>query len=390
MKVLILATDIYTRGGIARHTYTFASVLADLLGPENVDLLALLAYGDTSDLHPRFRILGPVSEQLTLGAKARFAVKALAAARKRYDLIVCSHLGLAPVAAAIRSIYGTPFWVACYGTEAWARPPLFERVGLRRSDLLLPISRFTAQKLVEVHRTPQHGMSIVYTTVPNHLERLLTAPPRPEGFEGLGAGVLTRERVLLSVGNLTRFHAYKGFDTVISALPKILADAPSVRYLVVGQGDNRPNLERLAAEVGVADRVTFVGEVSDAELAALYRTCEVFVMPSGTLRADGAVRGEGFGRVYAEAALAGKPVVGSCMGGAAEAVLDGKTGFLVNPGSVDEVAHAVIALLSDKQLAASMGAAGRKWAQENFTQTGLRRRLTQLLEARFGGEACRS
>jgi glycosyltransferase involved in cell wall biosynthesis len=383
MRALILATDIYTRGGIARHTYTFASTLADLLGPENVDVLALLAYGDPSDLHPQFRVFGPVSDRLTPVAKIQFAMKVLAVARNRYDLIVCSHLSLAPIAAAIRLAYETPYWVACYGTEAWARLPLFKRVALKRSDLLLPMSRFTAQKLAELHKIPQHGMSIVYTTVPNHLERLLTAPARVGGSES-EADVLSKQRILLSVGSMTRSHAYKGFDTVIRALPIILARAPSVRYLVVGGGDDRPNLERLAAEVGVADRVTFAGEVPDAELAILYRSCEVFVMPSGALGGDSPARGEGFGRVYVEAALAGKPVVGSCQGGAAEAVLHGKTGFLVNPGSVDEVAQAVITLLSDTELAASMGAAGRQWALENFTQEALRRRLAQLLEPRFG------
>lgn len=111
MRILILATDLYTRGGIARQTYTLASALGDLVGPENVDVLALLAYGDPSDLHPRFRVFGPVSERLTATAKVQFAMKALALASNPYDLIVCSISSLAPVAAAIRFVYRTPFWV---------------------------------------------------------------------------------------------------------------------------------------------------------------------------------------------------------------------------------------------------------------------------------------
>ena len=116
----------------------------------------------------------------------------------------------------------------------------------------------------------------------------------------------------------------------------------------------------------MADRVTFRGEVSDAELAALYRSCEVFVMPSGTQPANGSPVGEGFGRVYVEAALAGKPVVGSCLGGVAEAVSHGKTGFLVGPGSVDEAARAVTTLLSDAELAASMGGGGAQLGAGEF------------------------
>jgi len=381
MKVLILATDIFTRGGIARHTYTFAATLADLLGPDNVDVCALLSYGDPSELHPQFRVLGCLSARLTAAAKARFTFQALELARQRYDLVVCSHLHLAPVAALIRFVYHTPYWVACYGTEAWAPLPLFTRAALRRADLVLPMSRFTAQKLVEVHGIPPRRSAIVYTTVPDHLEKLLTACGDAGEAKTRGG---RRELTLLSVGNLTRFHTHKGFDIVIRALPRILASIPCVHYVIAGGGDNLPNLERLAAEVGVAGRVSFAGEVPDAELAALYRNCDVFVMPSGVSNHGALANGEGFGRVYVEAALAGKPAVGSRYGGAAEAVLDGKTGLLVNPGSPQEVADAVIALLGNPDTAAGMGAAGRRWALENFTQAALRRRLAQMLDERKG------
>ena len=185
--------------------------------------------------------------------------------------------------------------------------------------------------------------------------------------------------VLLSVCTLVKGNQFKGVDTVIRALPQILAAAPGLQYVVVGGGDYRLDLERLAAETGVARHVTFVGAVPDAQLAVLYRSCDVFVLPSRPQQQGGYWGGEGFGRVYVEAALAGKPVVGSRTGGAAEAVLDGKTGFLVDPLSVDEVARAVVTLLGDAQVAGSMGAAGRKWALENFTQQAMWRALERLL-----------
>src|SRR5437660_8812195 len=161
-----MATEIYTRGGIARYTQTFASVLADLLGSENVDVLALLAYGDPSDLYPRYRLMGPVSDRLTVMAKIRFALKALALARHRYNLIVCSHLRLAPVAATIRLFYRTPFWVVCHGTEVWGPLSFLNRVAIRQSELLLPISRFTSKKLSEVHKIPQGRMVSFITPYP--------------------------------------------------------------------------------------------------------------------------------------------------------------------------------------------------------------------------------
>src|SRR5437660_8850558 len=138
MRVLILATDIYTRGGIARYTFTFASALAELLGPQNVHLLALLACGQPSDLRLRFRVLGPMTDRLTASSKVKFGTEALALARSKYDLIVCSHLSLAPVAMAIRCFYRTPFWVVCHGSEVRAQLSLLERLALGHSNLLLP------------------------------------------------------------------------------------------------------------------------------------------------------------------------------------------------------------------------------------------------------------
>src|SRR5207248_2434676 len=91
------------------------------------------------------------------------------------DLIVCSHLSLAPVGAAIRFFYRTPFWVVCHGSEACARLNLLERVALRQSDLLLPVSRFTAVKLSEVHQIPQHRARILHNAIPRDFEGILTA-----------------------------------------------------------------------------------------------------------------------------------------------------------------------------------------------------------------------
>jgi glycosyltransferase involved in cell wall biosynthesis len=376
MRILVLATDIYTRGGIARYTYTFASALGDLLGPENVHVLAFLAYGDPPDRHPHFRVLGPVTDRLSAAAKVRFAIKALALGRNKYDLIVCSHVGLAIVGASIRFAYRTPFWVVCHGMEVWRPLAVLERVAVRYSARLLPISRFTAEKLSEVHRIPQRRIFLLHNAISNDFERFLTAPAGAGGGEG---SVLNRERILLSVGSLASTLAYKGFDTVIRALPVVLKRVPSLMYVIVGEGDDRPRLEKLTAEHHLQRHVTFAGSVSDEQLAEYYRSCDVFVLPSKTTVRNGTCEGEGFGRVYVEASLAGKPVVGSRAGGAAEAVLPGETGILVDPTSADEIGGAIIGLLENPTAATQMGRKGREWAIENFTEDALRKSLGSLL-----------
>ena len=311
-------------------------------------------------------------------------MKALALARNEYDLIVCSHLSLALVAAAIRFVYRTPFWVVCHGSEAWGPLSLLKRAALRQADLLLPVSRFTAEKLSEVHRIPQRKMSILHNAIPDDFERLVAPPSRSAGPDAV---VRNKECLLLSVGSLARAHAYKGFDTVIHALPEALKLVPNIRYVIVGEGDDRPRLEKLTAEHQLENHVTFAGSVSDAQLAEYYRSCDVFVLPSKATARNGSWEGEGFGRVYVEAALAGKPVVGSLGGGAAEAVVHGKTGLLVEPSSAAQTASAIIQLLENPTVATEMGVAGRNWAIQNFTEEALRRSLGGLLHACRLGES---
>lgn len=141
-------------------------------------------------------------------------------------------------------------------------------------------------------------------------------------------------------------------------------------------------LQTLAAQHNVAGRVEFVENLSDAELAARYKSCDLFVLPSGAADSNGGWHAEGFGRVYAEASLAGKPVIASRVGGAPEALLDGETGFLVNPGSFEEVAGAVNELLANPDRAESLGRAGRKFALEHFTGDAMRKSLRIMLKSR--------
>jgi phosphatidyl-myo-inositol dimannoside synthase len=377
MRILILTPDIYTRGGIARYTATLASALGGLIGPANVHVLPLLGGAGAEEELPPYRVFNPVAGRLSAAAKIRLASKALRLGLRRYGLVISTHIGLSPVAATMRLLYGTPFWMVCHGREAWARFPADVRRAAARAELLLPASHFTAEMVAKANGIPQSRMRVLYNAIPDEFaRRLMASDSRNRG----AAKAEGREKRILSVGTVSRESAYKGYDTVIRALPQVLRAVPNARYVVAGEGDDIGRLERLAQESGVQNHVEFKGGVTDAELAACYRSCDVFALPSRTASENGnGWQGEGFGRVYVEAALAGKPVIGSTGGGAAEAVLHEKTGLLVDPTSVSEVASSMIRLLRDPGLAGRMGQEGRRWALENFTSGVLRGRLEELL-----------
>jgi len=156
---------------------------------------------------------------------------------------------------------------------------------------------------------------------------------------------------------VARLQEHKGMDTVIRALPAILAGAPDVRYAVAGAGPDRERLEQLAQELGVGDRVRFLGGVGDQDLPAFYNLASVYV---GASRRAGRLGVEGFGISLVEASACGLPVVAGNSGGIPDAVRDGETGFLVPPEDPPALAGAISRLLADTELARRVGAAGRR------------------------------
>ena len=150
---------------------------------------------------------------------------------------------------------------------------------------------------------------------------------------------LAGARVLLTVGRLSAAARYKGVDTVLLALPEILRREPDVRYVVVGVGDDAPRLRGLAARLGVANAVVFVGAVPEGDLPDYYRACDLFVMPS---------RREGFGIVFIEALACGRPVVAGDADGAPDALRGGRLGRLVDPDDPEGLARTVVELLGGR------------------------------------------
>jgi phosphatidylinositol alpha-1,6-mannosyltransferase len=153
---------------------------------------------------------------------------------------------------------------------------------------------------------------------------------------------LNGQPVILSVGRLDRREAYKGQDRVIAALPELNAKGPKPLYLIAGEGDDRPRLQTLAVQIGVADQVRFLGEVAEQALPDLYRAADVFALPS---------TGEGFGIVYLEAMACGTPAIGLDVGGAPDALGDGRLGVMVPESGLNAALSDLIAKPRPKGLA---------------------------------------
>jgi phosphatidylinositol alpha-1,6-mannosyltransferase len=154
--------------------------------------------------------------------------------------------------------------------------------------------------------------------------------------------------VVLSVG---RIDPRKGQDRMLQALPLIHEQFPSCEYWIVGSGPSEDLIRKRIREDPALSAVRVFGRVSDAALREIYARCSVFALPSREARGER----EGFGLVFLEAALFGKPVVAGRVGGVSDAVLHGRTGLLVDPKDPAEIARAIMRLLGDESLRRRMG-----------------------------------
>ncbi|MFI9174388.1 glycosyltransferase family 4 protein [Streptomyces lincolnensis] len=281
-------------------------------------------------------------------------------------------LGL--MAPALRRAGAERLVATTHGHEAgWAQLPaarqLLRRIG-ESTDTITYLGEYTRTR-------------IAAALTPAAASRMAQLPPGVDEktFHPGSGGDVVRARLGLTdrpvVVCVSRLVPRKGQDTLILAMPRILAAEPDAVLLIVGGGPYEKELRRLARETRVADSVRFTGSLPWSELPAHYGAGDVFAMPCRTRR--GGLDVEGLGIVYLEASATGLPVVAGDSGGAPDAVLDGETGWVVRGGSVEETAERITVLLGDAELRRRMGERGREWVEEKWRWDLLAEKLKTLL-----------
>ena len=174
---------------------------------------------------------------------------------------------------------------------------------------------------------------------------------------------------VLTVTRLTKSDRYKNIRVLIDAFRLLVDDVPNARLVVVGEGDDRADLEEYATKLP-AGQVVFTGRISDEALELWWQQASVFALPS---------ENEGFGLVYAEAMARAVPCVCGNRDAAREVASDGETGFAVDPRNSEEVADALRRILTDPPLRERMRRAARERFNLFFTQTRFEVRFLETM-----------
>jgi phosphatidylinositol alpha-1,6-mannosyltransferase len=332
--VLMLLTDGFgSIGGIAKFNSDFLRALDGCSLVQRVHALPRHVSAPIEDSIPESVVYDRA------GAKGKLAF-ALRLARHAWcggqmDLMVCGHLHLLPAAWLVARLRGARLVLIVHGVEAWtpSRRCLANRL-TRRLDAFIAVSQHSAERFIRWSKLPMDRAFILPNCV--DLDRFR---PLQRDASLVARYNLQSSKVILTVGRLASAERYKGFDQVIELMPKLLERFPTLKYLIVGEGDDRHRLEAKAAALGVSGHVLFTGQISESEKVAHYNLADAYVMPS---------TGEGFGIVLIEAAACGIPVVGSQTDGSREALLDGRLGRLVDPRNAFALLEAVTAILEDR------------------------------------------
>ena len=339
-------------------------------GWEQHDAAATYPIDRTDFLRPR--VLPPPANVLMSAGRLLFqdfplyAKALIAAARivRTHDInVVCvgelvtgSWLGI-----ALRKLYKVKVIVYVHGEEittvTGGRLSGNKRKDyLQAADKIVAVSSFTCDALTSMMDVKPESIVLIQNGVDT--DRFTPGPRNPALIEKHG---LAGKKVVITVGRMV---ARKGVDKAVLAMGQILRHRQDVHYLVLGDGELRPEVERIIAAEGLGEHVTLVGKVSDSELVDYLRLSDLFLMPNRTMP-DGDT--EGFGLVFREANACRKPVIGGRAGGVVEAVQDNESGLLVDGNNVDDIAAAIARILDDQALAERLSVNGLKLALDNNT-----------------------
>lgn len=325
MKILLLSPELFLAdGGIARIMRLYLKAACEICGTNGrVDSLVLNDQSGNAPQLARYSNANLRRHLACAGHRLRFILQAIRLARDT-DVLICGHLHHLAIARLAQ--FFNPrlrYYLVAHGIEAWRPYNWLERGALLGAHQIFCVSDYTRRQILRFHPTLPATRTRV---IPNTLDPAFaenTNVPRPTSIY-LAPQILT-------VSRLTTADNYKGVDTLIEALPLIRKTYPLTHLRIVGQGDDGPRLRGLAADLGVAKSVEFIGQIDDEHLRAEYEACDLFALPS---------RKEGFGLVFLEAMTHGKPCIGARAGGVPEVITDG-VGQLVEYGNIPELAAAV-------------------------------------------------
>jgi len=331
VKIVMLLTDGFGGlGGIAKFNRDFMQALDASCVAERVYVFPRLVAHPIDEAVPE----SVVYDRKAAGGKFAFLRRVLRYAwcGSKPDLVICGHLNLLPAAWLLARLRGARLALVIHGIEAWKPRSWLYGLMLRSVYSFIAVSRYSAERFAAWSNVSKKQFFIL----PNCVDLNLFIPQTRDVklIERYG---IRDNNLILTMGRIASQERYKGFDEVIEVMPELLRRFPKLKYMIVGDGDDRTRLEEKVKSLGLSERIIFTGKIAEHEKVAHYCLADAYVMPS---------YGEGFGIVFLEALACAVPVIGSKVDGSREALQGGQLGRLVDPMLPEELVEAITDVLT--------------------------------------------
>lgn len=268
------------------------------------------------------------------------------------------------VPAVVHTVHGAPFY-PYQGRAVRLFYQACERWAAKRCHALISVADAMTSLMVDAGVAPAEKFTTIYSGM--DVEPFLAA----EKHRGSARAALGYEDHHVVIGKVARLFHLKGHEYVIQAARSVIDRHPNARFLFVGDGILRENLQRQIASRGLTDYFQFTGLVPPGRIPELISAMDIVVHAS--LR-------EGLARVLPQAMISGVPVVSYDVDGAREVILPGETGFLLPAKAIDEMAEALDELISEPQLRRALGQEGRRRWTEMFRHEHMTDEIRKLYE----------
>jgi len=350
MKVLAIIPDAFGGyGGIAVYNRDVLTALCQ--HPAITDVVAI-----PRSISNPLETLPKKLDYVVSAAEGKFAfTRALFGAirgHRKFDVILCGHINLIPIAWLLGKVLHIPVILEIYGIDAWQPTKRWLTNKLTSTaGAVISISDYTRKRFISWVGMPAETCTLLPNAI--HLDNYGQGDKSPVLLKRYG---LKNRTVILTLGRIVSKERAKGFDEILEVLPALVEEVSDIIYVIAGEGDYRPQLETKARALNVQDRVVFTGMIKEEEKADLYRLADLYAMPS---------RGEGFGFVFLEAMACGVPVLASKTDGSRDALRDGELGILVDPDDPEEIKAGI---LKGLQVPRGIPAGLQYFAFPNFTK----------------------
>ncbi len=337
-KIIFLYLKAFSGvGGIEKFNKAFMKALTDLAAENKMQFKVVSPY----DVMPDERYVSLQNFQGFNKNKISFVYHLIINAYN-CDTLIVGHINLS-IVALLMKVFNPSLKIILitHGIEVWYTLPSIKRKLLRNCDLVLAVSNFTKNKIIERHGIEDEKIQILHNTI----DPYLVVPDKFEKPKYLLERYQVNEnvKIILTVTRITKQDQYKGYDLVLECLPELMNADENFLYLLVGKIDfeEKVRLNKKIADLKISEKVRLIGYVEESELIDHYQLADIFILPS---------KKEGFGIVFIEALTYGLSVIAGNQDGSVDALKNGELGSLIDPGNISEIRKTILKYINEKQL----------------------------------------